>query len=154
MKYAHRFTVNAPLARVAEFHHAASSMAAITPPPIVVQMHESPDQLFDGAEVGFTLWMLVLPIRWRARMENVGNTGFWDRQIRGPYGAWLHKHTFIPLDDNRTEVLDEIEAKPGTGFWGRLLSLGMWANMPLLFAYRGWRTRRLLETTVPIETVA
>lgn len=145
MKYAHRFTVNAPLSQVAAFHAAADSMAAITPPPIRVEMHEAPQQLYSGAEIAFTLWFLLLPIRWRARMENVGPTGFWDRQIEGPFGAWLHKHTFIPLSAAHTEVLDEIEATPGSGIWHRLLSWGMWLNMPVLFTYRAWRTKRLLE---------
>ena len=44
-----------------------------------------------------------------------------------------------------TEVLDEVEAslKPH-GLWG-LVGLAKWLGLPLLFAYRGWRTQRLLE---------
>ncbi len=29
-------------------------------------------------------------------------------------------------------------------FW-RLVGMGMWLNLPILFAYRGWKTRQLLE---------
>lgn len=145
MKFMHRFTVRAPLQRVAEFHQSADSMAAITPPPIFVQMHESPAQLFDGAEMEFTLWMLFVPIRWRARMEQVSQTGFWDRQLSGPYGSWVHRHTFVALDAEQTEVLDEIHATLPEGVLPKLRALGMWLGMPILFTYRAWRTRRILE---------
>lgn len=145
MNYVHRFRVAAPLNEVAEFHRQASSMAAITPPPIVVQMHQSPDVLNEGDEIEFTLWLLALPIRWRAKIEHVTATGFLDRQLRGPFGAWSHKHIFVPVGENETEVIDEIEARPGNGLLGKLLSLGMWSNLPILFAFRGWRTRRILN---------
>ena len=145
MKYAHRFQVIAPLAAVAAFHQQAASMAAITPPPVLVVMHETPTNLAGGGEMEFTLWLGPLPIRWRARIEQVSPRGFVDRQLHGPFRAWQHRHTFVPLQEGRTEVLDEIEVELANAWLWRLLGLGMWLNMPILFAYRGWRTRRLLE---------
>jgi ligand-binding SRPBCC domain-containing protein len=38
MKYRHQFRVSASVERVAEFHADSASMAAITPPPIVVKV--------------------------------------------------------------------------------------------------------------------
>lgn len=70
---------------------------------------------------------------------------FVDRQIRGPFSKWVHRHTFRRLDDNTTEVLDQVEADISEKWLQRLLGLGMWINMPVLFAYRGWKTRRILE---------
>lgn len=145
MKYTHRFTVRAPLAKVAAFHRRATSMAAITPPPIIVQMHRAPVELADNAEVEFTLWMGPLPLRWHALMDQVSENGFRDRMLSGPFASWVHQHRFIPLDDYTTEVVDEIEASLPVSFSRRMIALGMWLGTPLLFAYRAWRTRRLLE---------
>ncbi|HXF61290.1 MAG TPA: hypothetical protein VNK95_06720 [Caldilineaceae bacterium] len=147
MRYTHRFTVRAPLAKVAAFHRRAASMAAITPPPIIVQMHRAPVELADGAEVAFTLWLGPLPLRWQALMDQVSDHGFRDRMLSGPFASWVHQHRFIPLDGQTTEVVDEIEASLPAGFSRRVVALGMWLGMPLLFAYRAWRTRRLLEPT-------
>ena len=144
MKYQHRFQVSAPLTVVADFHRRSVSMGAITPPPVVVQMHDAPGFLNEGDEMGFTMWLGPIPIYWRARIEQVTPAGFQDRQLRGPFRRWVHRHTFVPVNEQVTEVLDQVEAQLGTGWFQRLIGMGMWLNMPLLFAYRAWQTRRLL----------
>jgi ligand-binding SRPBCC domain-containing protein len=145
MKYRHTFRVDAAQADVAAFHTSASSLKAITPPLIPMQLHHAPQQMGDGDQMEFTMWMGPLPLRWKARVEDVSTTGFVDQQIEGPFAAWSHRHTFVQLAEGRTEVVDEVEAalKPH-GLWG-LVGLVMWLGLPLLFSYRGWRTRRLLE---------
>jgi ligand-binding SRPBCC domain-containing protein len=145
MKYRHAFQVQAPLADVASFHTAASSLKAITPPLIPMQLHHAPQRLGDGDEMGFTMWMGPLPVRWMARVEDVSPEGFLDRQVRGPFASWAHRHSFIAVDEATTEVVDEVEArlKPHA-LWG-IVGLAMWLGLPLLFGFRAWKTRRLLE---------
>lgn len=145
MKYQHRFQVQAPLADVADFHAHSASMGAITPPPTVVQIHQAPARLDEGDTMDFTLWAGPLPIRWLARIEDVNPNGFVDRQVRGPFRHWIHRHAFIPASETETAVIDEIDfsLRPHP-LWG-LVGLGMWLSLPLLFAYRAWKTRRLLE---------
>lgn len=147
MKYAHRFRVEADLASVREFHRQSASMGAITPPPVIAVIHQAPELLDEGDEMTFTLWLGPLPLRWHAQIENVTPTSFQDRQVSGPFAKWIHRHTFVPLTDGATEVVDEIEAELDQGLLKRLVGTGMWLNLPILFAYRGWKTRRLLEKT-------
>ena len=145
MKYQHRFRVNAPIERVADFHSRASSMAAITPPPFVVRMRNTPAVLKDGDQMDFTMWIGPLPVRWVAQIENVSPAGFKDRQISGPFAHWVHRHTFTALDAHTTTVTDEIELRLRPHLlWGPV-GLGMRLGLPLLFAYRAWKTRRLLR---------
>jgi ligand-binding SRPBCC domain-containing protein len=94
----------------------------------------------------FTIWLGPLPLHWVARIEASTPTGFIDRQLRGPFDDWRHRHTFVPVDDQTTEVIDEVELAPGRPLIWRLIGLSMWLSLPLLFAYRGWQTRRLLES--------
>lgn len=145
MYYHHQFQVAAPLARVAEFHRRSASLAAITPPPIVVQVQRAPQLLEAGDELEFTLWFGPLPVRWLARIEALSAGGFSDRQVRGPFAGWMHRHSFLAVDENTTRVVDEISLKlrahPG---WGAL-GLGMWLGLPLLFAFRAWKTRKILS---------
>lgn len=148
MKYRHRFEVNAPLAAVAEFHARSASMGAITPPPVVVRIHSAPVLLDDGDEMDFTMWLGPLPVRWLARIEDVNPTGFTDRQVLGPFQEWIHRHTFVPVDKTTTAVLDEIELRLRPHLLWGLVGLGMRLSLPFLFAYRGWKTRRLIQTNV------
>jgi ligand-binding SRPBCC domain-containing protein len=145
MKYQHSFRVHAPLAAVTDFHAQSASMGAITPPPVIARIHQAPARLQEGDEMDFTLWLGPLPLRWLARIENVGYNGFTDRQLRGPFTTWVHRHHFRPVDETTTEVFDEVEAELKKHPWWSLVGLGMWLNMPILFAYRGWKTRSLLE---------
>lgn len=144
MVFRHEFTIAAPREKVAQFHRARQSLAAITPPPLIVQIQESPDVLSSGDEIRFTLWLGPFPIRWHAAIEAVSNAGFADRQISGPFDHWVHRHTFLESEEGYTTVRDEIEYAYRRhilwGLVGRLFVIGL----PVLFAYRAWRTRRLL----------
>lgn len=145
MHYHHRFVVNASLERVAEFHRQSASMGAITPPPVVVQVHSAPEQLRDGDEMDFTMWLGPLPIRWLAKIETVAGEGFIDRQLRGPFSKWEHRHTFEQIDESTTAVVDDIAAELSRHWVWKVIGWGMWLNLPILFAFRGWQTKRLLE---------
>jgi len=145
MDYHHHFTVKAPLNAVAAFHRRSASMGAITPPPVIVRIHRAPPLLGEGDEMAFTMWLGPLPIHWVARIEQVTPISFVDRQVRGPFAEWVHHHTFVPLEDGTTQIVDHVQAVASAhGFW-KLVGMGMWLNLPILFAFRAWKTRRLLE---------
>ena len=93
----------------------------------------------------FTIKLGPLPIRWVARIENVRPTGFIDRQLQGPFQRWVHQHTFEPIDETTTSVIDEIEFSLHSRPWWKFIGLNMVLSLPALFAYRGWKTRLLLE---------
>jgi ligand-binding SRPBCC domain-containing protein len=145
MRFAHKFRVRAPLAGVAEFHSRSASMPAITPPLMIVRVHAAPAVLAEGDTMDFTLWAGPVPVRWFARIEDASPEGFTDRQLRGPFAAWVHHHSFVRVDDLTTDVVDEVEATLKRHPFWRLAGALMWMGMPGLFAYRGWKTRRILE---------
>lgn len=89
MKYRHSFRVHAPLSAVASFHAQSASLSAITPPPIIMQIHQAQLVLKEGDVMDFTLWLGPLPMRWVARIEDVNPTRFADRQLRGPFRQWV-----------------------------------------------------------------
>jgi hypothetical protein len=85
-----------------------------------------------------------LPLRWQARFEDVTPTSFVDRMVRGPMRTWRHRHSFVAVDDHTTDVVDEVEVQPRLHpLWGPV-GVGMAFNLPVLFAFRQWQTRRLL----------
>ena len=112
---------------------------------MVVQIQAGPEMLSSGDELLFTLWLGPFPIRWHAAIEAVSDEGFADRQISGPFAHWVHRHTFLASGEGLTTVRDEIEyAFKRDLVWGvvgRLFVLGL----PVLFAYRAWKTKRLLS---------
>jgi ligand-binding SRPBCC domain-containing protein len=152
MKYRHIFKVNAPVQVVSDFHTRSTSMGAITPPPVLVRVHHAPEILGEGDQMDFTLWVGPLPIRWLAVIEGCSPRGFMDRQLSGPFAVWLHRHHFFPVGKDQTEVIDEvtfsIKKHP---IWG-IVGLGMGVSLPFLFAYRAWKTRRLINVQGRLAT--
>lgn len=145
MRFEHRFRVRASAEEVAAFHSSSASMGAITPPPIIVRVHAAPEKLTSGDQMDFTLWAGPVPIRWVACIEDASPRGFTDRQLSGPFGSWIHRHEFVRVDEVTTDVVDRIEATYKKHLWWGLVGRLMWFGMPMLFAFRGKRTRALLE---------
>jgi ligand-binding SRPBCC domain-containing protein len=145
MKFEHRFRVRASAEEVAEFHSSSASMGAITPPPIIVRVHAAPLKLTSGDRMDFTLWAGPVAIRWVACIEDASTRGFTDRQLSGPFGSWAHRHEFVRVADDTTDVVDRIEATYKKHLWWGLVGRLMWLGMPILFAYRAKRTRAILE---------
>lgn len=136
------FRVEAPLQAVQAFHASPSALKALTPPPVVVQLHRF-GELQEGMEAEFTLWMGPIPIRWIARHENVGPEGFDDVLVKGPMAAWRHRHRFVDEGNGRSRVDDDIEythPRGWAGLWTRL----MFGRLALrgTFFYRKLATRR------------
>jgi ligand-binding SRPBCC domain-containing protein len=145
MLYRHSFEVAAPQSAVADFHRNSDSMGAITPPPVIVRVHSAPERLAEGDVMDFTMWLGPLPIRWVAQIEQTTTVSFVDRQISGPFARWKHLHTYVAQGPDKTLVIDQVEAELSANWWWKAVGMGMWLNLPVLFAYRGWKTRRLLE---------
>ena len=105
----------------------------------------APNQLSDGDEMAFTLWLGPFPVRWEARVENFTPVGFDDIQVCGPFDSWKHAHRFEALDENNTRVLDHVEYNFRRHiFWGAV-GLLMALGLPILFWYRAMKTQWLLE---------
>jgi ligand-binding SRPBCC domain-containing protein len=145
MEHKSHFTVNAPIAAVREFHRSPASLRAITPPVIPMSSVQANDLLGEGAEMAFTLWMGPIPARWKARIEDDQPQGFVDRQISGPFASWVHRHTFNPVDDSNTRVdyhvTYQLKSNPFWWLLGSLMAIGL----PLLFRYRAYKTKKILE---------
>lgn len=144
MRFHSTFSVQAPLDLVRDFHARSTSMAAITPPPIVVQMHAAPERLEEGDRMRFTLWLGPLPMRWTACIEQVSPQGFVDRQIEGPFETWEHTHHFEQAGE-ATRVNDTVVYRSKRHLLWGIVGRLMGAGLPLLFKYRAWRTKALLE---------
>ena len=143
--YKHRMIINAPLDKVADFHKNTRILKLLTPPPVIVQFHKL-EPLGENSIADFTMWLGPMPVRWIARHSQVDALhGFTDTQITGPFKSWVHRHSFHPIDENHTEVVDEIQAEPSSHLlWGSV-SRFMWLNLSILFAHRERVTKEMLE---------
>jgi len=60
-----------------------------------------------------------MPLRWRTRIDRIDDRGFVDCQLRGPYRAWFHEHSFESSAQGTT-MIDRVWYAPPLGVLGRL----------------------------------
>ena len=141
----YRFLVNASLDAVQSFHHDTSALKRLTPPPTIVQLH-SIEPLAEGFVSKFTLWVGPLPLHWTARHRDVSTHGFTDVQTEGPAKRWEHTHSFVEINEAKTEIREHIEYEHKGGFWGVVTRI-LFAkpNLYFMFTYRKLATRWFLS---------
>ena len=137
----YRFTVNASLRDVSDFHSDTRALKRLTPPPTIVQLR-SVEPLGEGSVSEFTLWVGPLPLRWKAVHRDVSENGFTDIQVDGPAKKWEHTHTFSATGPKTTEIGEHIEYEHQQGVWG-IVTRVLFAkpNLYLMFTYRKIATR-------------
>ena len=74
---------------------------------------------------------------------------FVDRQLRGPYGLWHHRHEFTAVPGG-TRVRDHVEYALPFGILGDLVHLALVRrDLTRIFDYRNEAVTRLLKSPGP-----
>ena len=144
-QYAHSFEVNATLKEVANFHQDPGMLQELTPPLLPIK-ENTLEPVAEGSIVDFTISFGPIAVNWVSVHKDVDfPNSFTDIQKNGPFEYWEHTHSFRSIDENTTEVIDTIRAKPAQSGINWLISRFMWINLPILFSYRTKQTKKMLE---------
>ena len=109
----HRLTrsqrLERPLDEVFAFFSRAENLERITPEWLRFEVRGTePADVRDGTLIHYRLRLHGLPLRWTSRIEEWRpGESFVDRQLRGPYRLWHHRHTFR-ADGNGTLLGDDV----------------------------------------------
>lgn len=139
--------IDRPPEAVCAFHANLKNHSRLCPPD---QQEEiiagGDDPLCEGAKVTF-----------RARHGGLRHTleseitewdpphGFTDRQVKGPFAAWIHRHKFVPFQTG-TLMTDTIEYAVPAGPLGLLVEkLWLGEHLDRFFNHRQAEAKRLLE---------
>jgi ligand-binding SRPBCC domain-containing protein len=97
------------------FFADAHNLERLTPPFLRFEvLTPAPVDMPEGTLIDYRLRLHGLPIRWQSRIVVWDPPHrFVDRQLRGPYGSWVHTHSFQPMQEG-TLVTDMVDyAVPG-----------------------------------------
>jgi ligand-binding SRPBCC domain-containing protein len=122
------------------------NLAKITPRSLNFQV-TSPNrvEMRKGAEIKYTIRWLGVPIHWKTIiLEYEPPFLFVDKQAKGPYAFWLHRHTFEPSEEG-TKVGDHVEYALPFGVLGSLAhSLVLRKQLLSIFNYRQEQLGKML----------
>ncbi|TVR65599.1 MAG: CDP-paratose 2-epimerase [Gemmatimonadales bacterium] len=98
-----------PRRKVFRFFSDAGNLEQITPPGLHFDiLTPQPVQMGQGTLLDYRLRLLGIPFGWRTEITEWNPPhSFADRQLRGPYRLWLHRHDFRKVKGG-TLMVDEV----------------------------------------------
>jgi ligand-binding SRPBCC domain-containing protein len=134
------------LPEVFEFFAQAGNLELITPPWLDFELLTSqPIAMHLGTQIEYRLHVHRVPIRWLSRIEVWDEQRcFVDRQLRGPYRLWHHRHDFANVAGG-TRVRDRVDYALPLGPLGELAhALLVRRDLDRIFDFRRETVARLM----------
>jgi hypothetical protein len=146
-----------PRDAVFAFFAAARNLERITPPWLSFGvLTPEPITMEAGTLIDYRLHVHGIPLRWTSRIEEWDpGRAFVDRQLRGPYALWHHRHTFEDAGTG-TLVGDHVDYALPLGRLGDLADpLFVRRDLERIFAHRHQAVERLMAAGggVPVAAV-
>lgn len=139
-------TLDRSLDEVFDFFADAANLEAITPPELRFRiLTPGPIEMRQGTLIEYRLSLYGVPFRWLTEIS-IWEPGerFVDRQLRGPFGLWIHEHRFEALGPSKTRIRDEVHYAVPLEPFGRLAHPLVRRKLDRIFSYREQRVAELL----------
>jgi len=154
VRFVRESRIAATPAEVFAFHESPGALERLTPPWERAERIEGGESIRPGSRVTLKVRVGPLTMRWVAEhTEYDPGRLFADRQVRGPFASWYHRHHFLDDGAGGTILRDEVEFEPPFGWLGRRLG-GRFLDKKLgrLFDYRHEVTRRIVGSGAPVAS--
>ncbi len=144
--FEHQQAFRAPLQQVFEFFSVARNLERLTPPWLRFEvLTPEPIEMRTGATIEYRLRLHRVPLRWISQIESwEPGRAFEDRQVRGPYRLWHHRHEF-EAHEGGTLVRDRVRYSLPLGPLGSIAAaVFVERDLERIFAFRHQAAERLL----------
>lgn len=134
-----------PRPEVFAFFADAGNLGRITPPGLRFEfLTPLPIEMRDGALIEYRLRLFGVPFGWRTRIDTwQPDVCFVDRQVRGPYRLWVHRHRFREVEGG-TEMWDQVDWALPLAPLGELVRPIVRRQLDHIFDYRERAMREIL----------
>ncbi len=132
-----------PRAAIFPFFADAGNLERITPPELHFRiLTPLPIQMKEGALIDYRLRLFGVPFGWKTKITRwEPDDLFVDEQIRGPYGLWVHTHSFRDVDGG-TQMDDEVRYALPLGVLGNVGLPLVRRQLDRIFDYRTMAIRQ------------
>lgn len=137
IRFIERNWIKVPLEKAWEFFSNAKNLEAITPDNLNFVIKRAPKDLKVNSIIDYSLSLYGVPFKWQSKIvEWNDGVSFVDKQLKGPYKYWYHRHLFESIGEG-TLVTDEVSYKLYGGAFSHL-SAGFFIKSELkkIFKYR------------------
>jgi ligand-binding SRPBCC domain-containing protein len=141
--------IPAPPEEVFAFFERPDAFERLIPPGEDVRVVQPPRSLEVGTRVVLRMRVGPFPVEWEAEhVEYIPGRLFVDRQARGPFASWTHRHEFEDDGAGGTILRDIVDYAPPLGLIGAIVAGPLLeARLVKIFEYRHEVVRRAFEPT-------
>jgi len=139
-----------PLQDVFAFFADAANLETITPDELRFHiLSPQPIEMRVGALIDYRLRLAGIPFRWRSEITAWDPPySFEDSQIKGPYGLWVHRHSFEEQDGGTLSTDHVRYALPLSPLGDMAFPLVKW-QLGRIFAHRQRVIAAQFESSAP-----
>lgn len=136
-----------PIKDVFDFFADVANLQRITPPELKFTIVTPlPILMQTGTTIDFSLSLLGIPFEWKTEISVWEPPHqFVDRQIKGPYAEWVHRHTFRAIGADRTVVEDDVTYSLPSLPLGELAHPLVSRQLERIFTYRRETILKILQ---------
>ena len=136
-----------PLDKVFAFFADVANLQRITPPELNFSiLTPLPFEMKSGAKIDFMLSLMGVPFKWQTEISAWDPPNMLvDRQIKGPYAEWIHRHTFRDSGDGNTIMEDDVTYTLPSQPLGELVHPLVRKQLVKIFNYRQETILQLLK---------
>ena len=146
-RYVNESRLAAPPREVFAYFERPDAFSRLIPPGQRIDVVQPPESLRVGTRVVVRMHLGPIPIEWTVEhVEYIPDRLFIDRQVKGPFASWVHRHEFE--DDGRggTILRDVVDYEPPMGMIGTLIGRAFLdERLEELFDYRHRVIREAVE---------
>ena len=123
-----------------DFFSSPKNLSLITPPEMDFKIISEliGDDIFEGMKIDYTVRpILGIAVHWQTEICEVNNQNYFvDKQSKGPYNIWEHRHTFTEVNGGIL-MQDVVNYKLPLGIVGRILNtIVVKRKINIIFEYR------------------
>ena len=145
-QFKNSFIVESDIDTVWKFYTDIKHLQIITPKIMGLQILKSQhDILQQGTEVWLSA-KLVIKSKWHSKITHLKPYEYTDEMITGRFKIWKHFHKFDIVDNEKTQVIDEITFELPYGKIGKLFENYVLDQLQKIFSYREKSTNEYLKS--------
>ena len=145
-QFKNSFVVESDIDTVWKFYTDIKHLQIITPKTMALQIVKSQDNIL---QQGTEVWLsakLVMKSKWHSKITYLKPYEYLDEMITGRFKIWKHLHKFNRIDENKTQVIDEIYFELPYGWIGKLFDNYVLKQLRDIFTYREKTTIEYLKS--------
>jgi ligand-binding SRPBCC domain-containing protein len=146
IQFINKFIINEDIEKVWEFYTDIRHLEIITPKKLSLKIIKTTNQkIILGQETIISAKIIFIQSTWHSKITLFQQYEYIDEMLEGPLNKWKHTHKFKKINENKTEIIDEVEYSLPYGIFGKIVSICFIKILRQLFEHRKDETIKYLS---------